>query len=242
MVSHRRKGSSMSKTAEQIKTSAKTIVATTIAYVVARFLELKSTTFIQIWQTTTKISRMRKTGNRFFDRVKKINCLNCVTNYNYENMVNKARSKQAMTELKMAMISAGVPDDKIESFFDTAKSDITENAEVFKSEGLPWGEYVDDSKCIIRFAPAESGKSPFAGIDGYYIQCCVLNYATPVYKWIDTNIELTDDELTEMKSFITPKKDEGKKQGLKNPKVIRSPRFETINSVSLNKINYQLTD
>ncbi|MHC1598872.1 MAG: hypothetical protein ACXQT0_04760 [Candidatus Methanofastidiosia archaeon] len=232
----------MKKTAEQIVARSTNVIVTTIMAMVSRFLELKTTTFIQIWQTTTKISRMRKTGNRFFDKVKKMNCLNCVTNYNYENMVNHARSKQAMGDLKMAMISAGVPDDKIDSFFDTAKKDITDNAETFQSEGLPWGDYVDDSKCIIRFAPDEKGKSPYAGIDGYYIQCCILNYATPVYRWIDTDVELTDAELTEMKGFITPKKDEGKRQGLKNPKVIRSPRFETIDSISMNKANYQLTN
>lgn len=229
----------MSKTAEQIKTSAAVVIVSTIIAMVRRFLELKTTTFIQIWQTTTKISGMRKTGNRFFDRVKKINCLNCVTNYNYENMVNKARSKQAMGDLRLAMVNAGVPTDKIDSFFDTAKSDITENAETFKSAGLPWGDYVDGSKCIIRFAPDPKGKSPFAGVEGHYIQCCVLNYATPVYRWIDTDAVLTEAEVVEMKTFITPKK-ESVKQGLKNPKVIRSPRFETIDSVTLNKTNYVL--
>lgn len=229
----------MSKTAEQIKTSAVVIVVSTIVDMVRRFLELKTTTFIQIWQTTTKISGMRKTDNRFWDRVKKINCLNCVTNYDYENMVNKARSKQAMTELKTAMVDAGVPADKIDSFFDTAKSDITENAETFKSAGLKWGKYVDNSKCIIIHTPDPKGKSPFAGIEGHYIQGCVLNYATPVYRWIDTDAVLTEAEVVEMKTFITPKK-EGVKQGLKNPKVIRSPRFETIKSVTLNKINYML--
>lgn len=230
----------MKKTAEQIVAKSTNVIMTTIMAMVGRFLELKSTTFIQIWQTTTKISRMRKTGNRFYGMVKKINCLNCVTNYDYENMVNHARSKQAMGDLKMAMISAGVPDDKIDSFFDTAKSDITENAETFKSAGLPWGDYVDDSKCIIIHTPDATGKSPQAGIEGYYIQTCVLNYATPVYRWIDSDEVLTEAELTEMKSFITPAK-EGVKQGLKNPKVIRSPRFETIDSISMNKAHYQIT-
>lgn len=228
------------KLATEVTTKAKTIIEITIMQIVTLFLALRSTTFIQLWQTTTSISRMRKTGNRFYGKIKKINCLNAVTNYTYENMVNKARSKDAMASLKLAMENAGVPIDKIEAFFGGAKKDITENAEVFKSAGLPFGDYVEDSKCIISFAPDKNGKSPFAGIFGYYIQLAILNYATPVYKWIDTDTELTVDELAEMKTFITPKKDEGKKQGLAKPYVIRSPRFETIDSITFKGINYRL--
>ncbi len=231
--------------ATAVKTKATNVVVSTIMAMVSRFLELKSTTFIQIWQVTAKISRMRKTGNRFFGLVEKLNCLNCVTNYNYENMVNHARSKEAMESLKSAMVAAGVPIDKIESFFKTAKKDITDNAESFKSAGLPFGDYVGDSKCIILHSPkskADGGTSPWAGIEGHYIQCCVLNYATPVYRWIESGKELTPDELTEMKTFITPNKSEGAKQGLESPKVIRSPRFETIERISLNKAHYVLTN
>jgi len=228
------------KTAEQIRTKAKVVTQATIAMVVSLFLALKGTTFIQLWQKTTNISGMNKGKkndgtkgvNRFYGKVYKLNCLNAVTNYNYENMVNKAKSKEAMQGLRQAMINAGVPIDKIEAFFSGAKKDISENAETFKSAGLPFGKYVDDSKCIIIETPDEKGKSQWAGIEGYYIQLAILNYATPVYKWIDSDIELTDAELVEMKQFIRPKK-EGEKQGLAKPYVIRSPRFETIDAVTL---------
>ena len=181
----------MKKTAEEVVTKA-VVIASTIMAMVERFLKLNSTTFIQIWQKTETISRMRKTGNRFAGKIYKLNCLNCVTNYDYENMVNHARSKQAMNDLKQAMVDAGVPTDKIDSFFTTEKSDITENAEVFQSAGLPFGKYVDNSKCIIDHTP-ESGA--WKDIYGHYIQVCVLNYATPVYKWIDGDIQLTEDIL-----------------------------------------------
>jgi hypothetical protein len=225
----------MKKTAEQVKTTA-VVVATTIMDMVGRFLGLKSTTFIQIWQKTETISRMRKTGNRFAGKIYKLNCLNCVTNYDYENMVNKARSKESMADLKTAMITAGVPDDKIEDFFKIAKSDITENAETFKSAGLKWGEYLDNSKCVITNTP-KSGQ--WADQFGHYLQVCVLNYATPVYKWLGSNETLTDAEVVEMKSFITPAKPSSR-QGLKNEKVIRSPRFDTMVSITMNKHNYKL--
>ncbi len=230
-----RKESRMKKTAEQVVTKA-VVIASTIMAMVDRFLKLQSTTFIQIWQKTETISRMRKTGNRFAGKIYKLNCLNCVTNYNYENMVNKARSKESMSSLRSAMVDAGVPDDKIDAFFKTAKSDITENAETFKSAGLPFGDYVDDSKCVIEATP-KTGQ--WADKYGHYLQVCVLNYATPVYKWIDSDETLTEAEEIEMKSFITPKK-ESTKQGLENPKVIRSPRFETMQSISMNKANYKL--
>ena len=226
----------MKKTAEQIKTSAAVVVVSTIMDMVGRFLKLNSTTFIQIWQKTQTISRMRKTGNRFAGKIYKLNCLNCVTNYDYENMVNKARSKESMSELRAAMENAGVPIDKIDAFFKTAKSDITENAETFKSAGLPFGEYLDGSKCVIVNTP-KTGQ--WADRFGHYLQVCVLNYATPVYKWIENDEPLTEAEETEMKSFITPAKPSSR-QGLKNEKVIRSPRFETMQSISMNKANYKL--
>jgi len=229
--------------ATAVKTKITNMVVSTIMAMVSRFLELKSTTFIQIWQVTKTISRMKKTGNRFAGKIEKLNCLNCVTNYDYENMVNHARSKEAMKSLKSAMVAAGVPLDKIDAFFTTAKSDITENAESFKTAGLKWGKYVDNSKCVIIHTPKSKdngGTSDFAGIEGHYLQVCVLNYADPVYRWIESGVELTEAELAEMKTFITPKKVEGARQGLANPKVIRSPRFETMERISLNKAHYQL--
>ncbi len=231
----------MKKTATQVVTRAKTVVQTTITQIVSLFLALKSTTFIQLWQVTTSITGMRKTGNRFAGKIKKENCLNCVTNYTYENMVNKARSKESLGKLRQAMIDAGVPLDKIDLFFTGAKADITDNAETFKSAGLSWGKYVNGSKCIITHTPDKKGKSPYAGVEGYYIQLAILNYATPVYKWIDSNVELTAEEVEEMKTFITPKK-EGEKQGLAKPYVIRSPRFDTVEAVTLQGTNYRLTN
>lgn len=215
-------------------TSKLVSVATTIRQMVDMFLALAGTTFIQLWQVTEP--KMNKTGNRFFGNVTKTNCLNAVTNYNYQNMVNKARSKEAMQVLRQAMIDAGVPIEKIEAFFGGAKKDITENAERFQSAGLPWGKYVGDSKCIIEHTP-KSGM--FKDIEGNYIQVAILHSSDPVYKWKDSGIELTADEVEEMKVFI-PKKTDGAKQGLVKPYIIRSPRFETLTAVSFKGNNYKL--
>jgi len=223
------------KTAEQIETKAKTIVKTDIDGIVKRFLDLTSTTFIQLWQCTPNISRMRKTGNRFAGLIEKLNCLNCVTNYNYEAMVNKARSKESMGDLRLAMVNAGVPDDKIDDFFSSAKADITVHAETFKAGINNVGDYVGDSKCIMVNTP-KTGQ--WAGIEGNYIQVRPLNYAVPVYRWIGGE-HLTEAEVTEMKSFITPEKPNAN-QGLKKAITIRSPRFETVVRVTLNGVNYKV--
>ncbi len=223
----------MSK-ATEVKSKLVTVAAT-IKQMVDMFLALAGTTFIQLWQVTEP--KMNKTGNRFFGNVTKTNCLNAVTNYNYQNMVNNARSKQAMQVLRQAMIDAGVPVEKIEAFFGGAKKDITENAERFQSAGLPWGNYVGDSKCIIEHTP-KSGM--FKDTFGNYIQVAILHTADPVYKWKDSGVELTADEVTEMKAFI-PKKKEGAKQGLAKPYIIRSPRFETLKAISFKGSNYKLT-
>ncbi len=222
------------KTAEQIKTKTKIIINTDIESVVSRFLDLTSTTFIQLWQVTEP--KMNKTGNLFYGEVTKTNCLNCVTNYNYQNMVNNARSKEAMQTLRIAMENAGVPTDKIDLFFTGAKSDIAENAERFESDGLPWGAYVDDSKCIIEHTP-KSGV--FAYSKGFYIQVAVMHSADPVYRWKESGDLMTDDKIAEMKTFFPVKKDGGK-QGLAKPYIIRSPRWETIENVSLKGVNYNI--
>ena len=220
--------------ATEVITKAKVVMQATILQVVSLFLALTGTTFIQLWQKTEP--KMNKTGNRFFGLVDKFNCLNCVTNYNYENMVNNARSKEAIGTLKQAMVEAGVPIDKIEAFFKEAKKDITENAQKFKTAGLKWGKYVKNSKCIIEHT---SKSGVWKDIKGYYIQVAVLNSSEPVYKWKDTGKELTDTEVAELKTFI-PDKKEGERQGLDKPYIIRSPRFDTIESITFKGKNYRI--
>lgn len=226
--------------ATEVITRAKVVIQGTINQVKEIFLNLKNTTFIQLWQKTEP--QMNKTGNRFHGLVNKTNCLNCVTNYSYAHMVNNARDKQALTDfrdsLESTMIAAGVPIDKIEGFFNGVKSDVTDNVEQFKSHGLSWGNYVGDSKCVIEHT-TKSGQ--WSGIHGFYLQVAVLHSADPVYTWKDTGKALAADEVEEMKTFF-PKKIEGARQGLAKPYIIRSPRFDTIESVTVKGANYKLVD
>ena len=208
----------MSKTATQIKTKAPA-QPSTIEDMVVIFLGMKNkTTFIQLWQTTQTISRMRKTDNRFAGKIEKLNCLNCVVNYNYEQMINNAQIREAMKENDVEL----------------SREELSEIAN-FASSGLPFGEYVDGSKCIIDCVPKTGD---WADKYGYYLQVAVLKSAKPVYRWIGGS-DLTDDEVKEMKTFITPAKTpEGASQGLKKHYIIRSPRMETINEITMNHIHY----
>ncbi len=235
------------KTALQVKSQSKTVVLTTIKEMVERLSNLKSTTFVQLWQKTPNLNlnKNKKTdgstaANPFDGKVKKCNCVNAVINYDYENMVNNARSKEALTQfnnrISGIMEDAGIPEEKIKNFIKSVKSDVTDNVEQFKAEANNVGQYIPGSKCIMRNSP-ESGQ--WAGVDGYYIQLAALHSARPVYKWNDTGEILTEDEVTHLKQWAKPIP-KNSRQGLEKPYIIKAFRFETIEAITLNGVKYQI--
>lgn len=242
------------KSAEAVTTKATVVVKIAIRDMVDRLLKVQNTTFVQIWQTTEP--SMKKTGNRFIDKVIKKNCLNCLIGYQYEQMVNNARVKEDKRitkedrEIKLkenkeqlidAMILAGVPRHKAIAFFADMEKSISENQTEFVSAGLKWGKYMTDpvtgekSRCIIEHTPA-SGQ--WQDVHGYYIQAAIMHSSEPVYRWKKSGKMLTENEIEEMKTFF-PKKKEGTRQGLAKPYIIRSPRLDTFDSFTLFGINYQ---
>lgn len=242
------------KSAEAVKTKATVVVKIAIRDMVDRLLKVQNTTFVQIWQTTEP--SMKKTGNRFVDKVIKKNCLNCLIGYQYAKMVNNAREKENK-EIKVedkkirleenreqlidAMILAGVPRYKAMAFFADMEKSVDEDATEFVSTGLKWGEYMTDpvtgekSRCIIEHTP---GSGRWKDIHGYYIQAAIMHSSEPVYRWKESGKMLTESEIEEMKTFF-PKKKEGTRQGLAKPYIIRSPRLDTFDSFTLFGINYQ---
>lgn len=228
------------QTAETVKTKATVVAKINIRDMIGRLLTIRHGTFIQLWQTTEPA--MLKTGNPFLDKVTKRNCLNCLTGYQYESMVKNARSRETYKHLKTELLEAGVPIEKIEAFFANVSTEIANAAESFKSAGLSWGNYFVDkrsgetSRVIIENTP-KSGR--WKDRYGFYMQVAVMHSTEPIYRWKDTETELTEDEIAEMKTYF-PKKKEGARQGLVKPYIIRSPRLETIDSITFNKTNYQL--
>lgn len=228
--------------ADEVKTKSSVVVTISIRDLVDRLLGIKATTFCQIWQTSKP--SMNKTGNRFYGKVTKTNSLNCLTGYQYADMVNNARARESKARLTEAMLAAGVPQDKIDGFFGEVNTIVENAAKQFESAGLPWGEYFIDprtsekSRCIIEHTP-KSGD--FADKKGFYMQVAVMNSADPVYKWKETGIELTEAEVSEMKKFF-PKKKDGAKQGLAKPYIIRSPRLDGFDAITFAGVNYQPTE
>ena len=227
------------KTAEAVKTRATVVVKTAVRDMVDRLFGVKNTTFVQIWQTTEP--SMNKTDNRFYDKVIKKNCLNCLIGYQYEKMVNNARAKENRAKLTDAMLMAGVPMYKITAFFTDVKEIVDTAAKQFKSAGLKWGKYMIDSRtgeksrCLIDHTP-KTGR--WKDNYGYYIQTAVMHSSEPVYRWKNTNELLTETEIEEMKEYFSKKK-EGTRQGLVKPYIIRSPRLDTFDSFTLFGVNYQ---
>ncbi len=140
---------------------------------------------------------MKKTNNPFYGAVLKVSFVSSVIGYNYERVINNRRIKEAQA-LKTA-------------------------CEKFKSAGLKWGEFVGNSRVVIR----HKGK--------IYIQNIVLKTRKPIYLWANNGKELSDTEVAELRTFF-PKKKEGERQGLSSEKtaVIRTYCLDNLTRVNMN--------
>lgn len=236
------------KTAEQVKTTKKVAYPISIRGMVDVFMSIVSCTFVQLWQVS--IPHGLSVKSRFFGKVSKANALNCLTGYDYANMVNNARGREFLADVRQSIIDAGVPLDVLESFekeiTGIAKASIEKiraAGGAFESAGLSWGKYLVDavtgrqSKVVIEHTP-KSGV--WKDIYGYYIQVAVINSAKPVYRWIETGELLTEAEEAELIAEL-PEKTEGERQELKKPYIIRAPRFDTLQAVTVMGTYYELT-
>lgn len=140
---------------------------------------------------------MNKKNNPFYGKVGKVSFVSSVVGYVYENVINNRRKKETK-ELELA-------------------------CEQFKSAGLKWGSFVDNSKCVI------------AHNDRHYIQNIVLKTRKPVYVWKETGKKLSVNEVAELKIFF-PKKKEGGRQGLSAEKtaIIRTYCLDNIKRLNMN--------
>lgn len=242
------------KNAEQVKTTKTTVYPISIRDFVDVLLGFKSVSFCQIWQLT-RIHGL-PVGS-IYNEADKANALNCIFEYDYEKMVNNARDREYLADIRESILAAGVPADVLADFekqikamaekaIEKIKAKAIENGEEpdFKSAGLSWGEYFTDprtgrtSKTVLTHTPKDK-KSPFCGIFGYYMQTAVIHAAEPVYRWRKTGELLTDAEVADMKSQL-PEKKEGERQGLKKPYIIRSPRLETVTAITVGGTYYEL--
>ena len=205
-------------------------------------LKTRHTTFVGIDSETKP--KMNKTGNRFYDKVYKYSTINALTAYQYENMVNNARKRQFSADLKETMIENGVPESTIKEFESDISTIVEEANQKFESNGLSWGKYMVDpitgikNRVLINHTKKDK-KTGNLLPETYrvYAQVAILHTKDPVYKWIETGEDLSEEEVNEMKQFF-PKKKEGERQGLKKPYIIRSYALDNLMSIRINKNHY----
>ena len=208
----------------------------TMAQFITLLFSVKNTTFIGFDSVTEP--KMKKTNNRFFGLVKKCSKVNSLIGYCYQNMVNNAQIRQLSSEVRQALIDNGVPIAVIDSFDTDLNNIVDASHEQFESAGLRWGEYMTN--------PITDKKSPVLidhttkeQIYRVYAQMAIMQTKDPVYRWKDSDKELTESELSEMREFF-PVKKEGTRQGLSKPYIIRSYALDSIKTVRMNKQEYQL--
>ena len=220
----------------ETKTAVKTKIEVTVAQMMTILFAQNTTSFIGFDSTTEP--NMRKTNNRFYGLVEKLSTVSALGWYQYGRMVDNAQKRQLSAELKATLVENGVPMDTIEGF-ENDLSDIVESAHTqFESAGLQWGEYMVDPK---------TGEKSHMLIDHtkkdneyrVYAQVAILNTQSPVYRWKETGKELSEAELSEMKTFI-PNKKEGTRQGLRKPYIIRTYTLDNVLNFRLNKSEYKI--
>jgi hypothetical protein len=209
---------------------------TTIAQFISLLFAVKSTTFIGFDSVTDPT--MRKTNNRFVGLVNKCSFVNALIGYSYGNMVNNAQKRELSSDVRQALLDSGVPTSVIGTFNSDINNIVDASHTQFESNGLPWGDYMVN--------PDTDKKSPVLientnkqDVYRVFAQMAIMQTKDPVYRWKDSNKELSKDEMSEMRSFF-PAKKESSRQGLSKPYVIRTYALDNIKSVRMNKESYQL--
>lgn len=222
-----------------VVTKQKEVVKTRVtkAQLISLLFEQKMTTFIGFDAVTAP--DMRKTNNRFFGLVKKESTVSALGFYQYARMVDNAQKRQLSTELIQTLLDNGVEQSTIDSFNADLDGIVDSAHQQFESAGLQWGKYMidpkTDEKSRLLIDHTKKG-----GIYGTYAQVAILATQSPVYKWSESGRELSEQEISEMKTFFPPKK-EGTRQGLRTPYIIRTYSLDNVRAVRMNRQHYVIT-
>lgn len=95
----------------------------------------------------------------------------------------------------------------------------------FKAQPLKWGKHYRDSKFVIEHK------------GNYYLQCRVLRSDDVEYRWLESGTPLTDAEVTELKSFIPPKK-EGTRQPATDKVIYRTIKIPNITEIRMHGVRF----
>jgi hypothetical protein len=190
----------------------------------------RGTTFVKMFTNT--VPAMRKTNNPFFDNIIKSSQTVCMVGFDYENVVNNARAKEAFAMAvdyfaEQLDISKKEAKKYIESLLPKANSKVRD----FQAKPRVWGNHINS--ILIDHTNK-------AGQYNVYIQVWVLHSQKPVYKYADNGKALEGKELDSMKSFLSKRSSNAGHQGLEKEVVIRDYNIGNIDKIHLNKQKYSI--
>ena len=232
-------------------TTAKAIAITNISVgnLVEKLLGRRGATFVRLDSRT--VPSMRKTNNPFYDKdsqtfnVVKDSSTNAMIGVNYKNLVNNARNREALAEVKESLMSClGLSEADAKVYLDSLLKEAGEavetNPTIFEPKERKWGKHMLDKEGRVSLTMVEHTNKQ--GVYSQYMQIMVINSTTPVYRYADTLEEVSEQDLVTIKSFLSAKKSNADHQGLKKEIIIRDYKVENIRTLRLNKTEYIVKD
>lgn len=219
-----------------MKTVVTTPPITTIssATLVDIMLNRKGTTFVRL--NTRTEPKMNKRENPLFGNVVKDSEIVALIGFDYQNLVNNARTRESMTELAECLAEAtGITVKEAKERLESLRSEVSENRENFEPKPRKWGEHM-------TAADGTVSKTMIIHKGNHYLQVCVLHTKTPVYRYADSGEVLSEADLETAKSFMRKKTSNAAHQGLEQEKIIRDYKVQNVRQIKLNKTEYVVND
>jgi len=213
-------------------------------------LNRRGATFVRLDSRTTP--DLLKTNNPFYDKATKTMSIvkdsstNAMIGVNYKNLVNNARNREALNEVKEALMSAlGLSAKDAKAYLDSLLSDagdmVDTNPNVFEPKERKWGKHMSDKEGRLSHTMVDHTKAK-TGEYNRYMQIMVIKSSTPVYRYVDSLKEVSEADLVTIKSLISKPKSNADHQGLKKEILIRDYKVQNIRTLRLNKTEYVLKD
>jgi uncharacterized protein YjiS (DUF1127 family) len=235
------------------KTITKTAKAMTNINVddfVTMLLMRKGATFVRLDSRTTP--DLLKTNNPFYDKatksmgIVKDSSTNAMIGVNYKNLINNARNREALNDVKEALMSSlGLSEADAKAYLDSLLSEagdaIETNPQAFEPKERKWGKHMTDEKGLVSLTMVDHTKTK-TGEYNRYMQIMVIKSTTPVYRYADTLKEVSEADLVTIKSLISKSKSNADHQGLKKEILIRDYKVQNIMTLRLNKTEYVVRD
>jgi len=238
----------MNKTATKTAT-AKSYTNITSENFVDMMLNRHGATFVRLDSRTTPA--MTKTNNPFYDKATKTfsivkdSSTNAMIGVNYKNLVNNARNREALNEVKEALMSSlGLSEADAKAYLESLLKDagdmVNTNPKAFEPKERKWGKHMTDKNGLVSKTMVEHTNKD--GKYSQYVQIMVINSTTPVYRYADSLEQVSKDDLETIKSFLSKKSSNADHQGLKKEIIIRDYKVENIRTLRLNKTEFVLND